>query len=93
MTFSRATGPPRREVLSKRAHDLGAIIQMYQKSLKIRRELEDSMKEKLRTAQIKVRDWTHAGTTVRLGDFKQELRESVANESCYRMVEGRQRSV
>ena len=67
----------RKKVLAKAAKQLGEIVQVHQKFLKERRQLERGGSIGTREAEIKATEAVHSGVIVRIGDQTRRIRDNL----------------
>lgn len=82
-----ATGP-HRKVLVHHAHQLGQLVQLYQKLQAEQAVLEGRIRTTVKGAAIKVQDTAYWGVTVRIGEYQRKLREDVKKPR-FHIFEGR----
>ena len=81
-----ASTGPQRKLLARAAKQLGELLQMNQRLLDERGEIESKMTSLLSNAKIKIAEKVYPGVEVRLGDHKRRLKE--AAEALLFYVEG-----
>ncbi len=81
-----ASTGPQRKLLARAAKQLGELLQMNQRLLDERGEIESKMTSSLSNAKIKIAEKVYPGVEVRLGDHKRRLKE--AAEALLFYVEG-----
>jgi uncharacterized protein len=78
---------PRRKLLAGKAQKLGQVVQIYQKQLLARQQLEKQIAEEMQGAEIRAQDQAFPGVFLQLGEHRLKLTEAVASP-CFHVVDG-----
>ena len=79
---------PRRKLLAGKARKLGQMVQVNQKLLAARQQLEKQITEEMQGAEVRAHDQAFPGVFIQLGEHRRKLTDAVASP-CFHVVDER----